>query len=175
MKTHEFGASNNIGKWGEGVIKAFLMSRSDIRRYQDVSDVESYQRMDIDGIIHLPSGHRQKIEIKTDTYTTGNIFFETESCVEYNTPGCMYKTKADFLYYYLPGYDKVYVLQMDKYRIWFKLHKHMFKYHTFINKKKSGDTHSGGYAIPIEYLEKHFSLKYWKVYEVDASFKTSVA
>ena len=175
MKTHNFEDSNNLGKWGEGIIRTYLEGKPNIRRYQDVSDIESYRKQDIDAILHFLSGKRQKIEIKTDKYTTGNIFYETESCIEFNTPGCMEKTRAEFLYYYLPGFDKVYVLQMDKYRIWFHLHKHMFKYHKFKNSKKSGDTHSGGYAIPISYLEAHFSEKYWKVYEVPAQLKQTAA
>ncbi len=171
MKTHNFDDSNTVGKWGESVLRAFLEADPTLRRYQDVSDVESYRKMDIDAILHFQDGPRRKIEMKTDTYTTGNIFYETESCVEYNTPGCMDKTKAEYLYYYFPGYDKVYILRMDKYRIWFKLHKHMFKYHTFGNEKKSGDTHSGGYAIPMKYLEEHFSEKYWQVCRVPRKFK----
>lgn len=171
MKTHEFGPSNDIGKWGESVLKAFLGADPNIRRVQDVSDVDSYRKMDIDAILHTVDYQRKKIEFKTDTYTTGNIFYETESCVEYNTPGCMEKTRAEYLYYYLPGFDKVYILQMDKYRIWFKLHRRMFKYHTFENRKDSGNTHSGGYAVPIKYLEAHFSEKYWKVCRVPRKFK----
>ena len=171
MKTHNFNDSNDVGKWGEQVLRAFLEADPTLRRYQDVSDVESYRKMDIDAILHFQDGPRRKVEFKTDTYTTGNMFFETESCIEYNTPGCMYKTKAEYLYYYMAAYDKVYIIRMDKYRIWFNLHKHMFKYHKFANDKKTCKTHSGGYAIPMKYLEDHFSEKYWQVCRVPRKFK----
>ena len=175
MKTHNFESSNTIGKRGERIIRAYLESKPNIRRYEDVSDSYTYRRKDVDGILHFLSGAKREIEIKTDTYTTGNIFYETESCIEYNTPGCMEKTQAEYLYYYLEAYNKLYVLQMDKYRKWFHLHKHMFKYHKFKNSKKSGDTHSGGYAIPMAYLEAKFSPKYWKVFDVPIQFKELAA
>ena len=175
MKTHNFEDSNIVGKRGERIVRAYLESKNNLRRYEDVSDRYTYRRQDIDAILHYLTGKTRTIEIKTDTYTTGNIFYETESCVEYNTPGCMEKTKAEYLYYYLENFNKLYVIQMEKYRIWFNLHKHMFKRHTFINKKNSGDTHSAGYAIPMSYLEAHFSEKYWKVYTIPASFKEVAA
>lgn len=174
MKTHNFNDSIQVGKDGEKTVRRYLEGRPNVRQYEDVSNDEEYQGKDIDGLLHMLGGHVRKIEIKTDTYTTGNIFYETKSCVEFDTLGCMEKTEAEYLYYYLPNFSVMYIIKMEKYRKWFRLHRHMFAFKTFKNVKKSGNGtyHSAGYCIPMKYLEAKFSGKYWKKVDMSAWQRT---
>ena len=168
MRVHNFNNSQKIGERGEEIIQCFLESFGGIDHYEDVSKDKTFQKKDIDGLLWLKRGGKVPVEIKTDTYTTGNIFYETQSCVEFNTPGCMEKTEAKYLYYYFPNFKFMYCISMNEYRDWFHQNKSQFKYKTFENEKKygNGTYHSGGYLIPMSYMEKHFDKAHWKRFDM---------
>lgn len=164
MKTHDFTKSNELGKRGEQVIQRFFGKRDTVARYEDVSDQKEYQDKDIDGILHLANGDTLTVELKTDQYISGNIFYETDSCVEWHTPGCMNKTQAKCLCYYFPNFHVMYCIDMEAYRAWFEQNKSRFRYVTFKNYKRNyrGTYHSGGHLIPMTFFESNFDSKYWK-------------
>ncbi len=166
MLTHNFDDSNELGKQGERIIRDFLESFGGIARYEDVSDNKEYQDKDIDGILWTKKGRAIPVELKTDKYTTGNIFFETVSNLKYNTPGCMYKTKAEYLYYYFPNYRRMYCIPMNEYRQWVEEHKHEFPVQRVRNEnKKTKQIHYAcGYLIPLEKLEEAFP--HWRKFDM---------
>lgn len=158
MKTHKFGNSLKIGDEGEKIVQEFLQNNPKVANIEDVSGVDEYRDRDIDLVVKFIDGKEATVEIKTDTYTSGNIFFETVSNLEYSVPGCMYKTQADYLFYYFTKTKELYILQMGKYREWFEANKSHFteKKLKNINRKEDGTYTSIGYTIPKVYLETYF-------------------
>ena len=98
---HNFKKSINVGDYGEQIIKSYLEDNPNIVSIIDVSKVKEYQDKDIDFIVKLKNDEDISIELKTDTYDTGNIFYEAISNQEYNVLGCMIKSKAKCLFYYI--------------------------------------------------------------------------
>ena len=101
-----------IGKIGEGVVKELI---EDVYGHKvvDVSEDAEWQKVDVDFLV---DGFQ--VEVKTDTSKTPNIFFETVSNKEKNTPGCMLVTTADFLYYVHLGHNYILTIPLENYRIW---------------------------------------------------------
>lgn len=151
-KVYAFKESLEVGKSGEDIIWNWLASRSYIVDLQDVSNDRKYQKQDIDFLATFKDGTQISLEIKTDTYTTGNIYFETISDVTMNTKGCMYVTKADFLLYYFINDNKLYIIKMDEYKKWFNRHKKdsNFKHHVVHNTRYESE----GYTFPANLLLK---------------------
>lgn len=164
MAIHDFNKSLELGKKGEQVIREFFESSLTVSRYEDVSENKEYQDKDIDGIVWMKSGIPLTVELKTDKYTSGNIFYETASCVEFHTQGCMDKTQAECLCYYFPNFQCMYCIRMDEYRKWFNANSSKFRYVQFANytRNRQGTYHSGGRLIPITYLEEHFDARHWR-------------
>ena len=95
MRTYNFSDSINVGNRGEAIIKDFLAQDPKIKEIIDVSYIPEYQSKDIDFLVEFINGETKSIEVKTDTYISKNIFFETMSNKENNVLGCMYKSEAD--------------------------------------------------------------------------------
>lgn len=162
IKTHDFQQSIKVGKDGERLIERYLKNHPNIQTVDDVSNNPAYHELDIDYIIQFSNKTKSTIELKTDTYDTGNIFYETMSNVEYNVPGCMVKSKAEYLFYYFTKTQELYIIKFSEYKKWFEQNKSFFnrKLLKNINKKRTGTYTSEGYTIPKTYLEKNF--KYFK-------------
>ena len=158
MKTHDFAQSIIVGAKGEEIIKKYLASSKDVKDIKDVSSIRTYQLQDIDLLITLQDDSSVSAEIKTDTYTSGNIFFETMSNLEHNVAGCMYKTKADYLFYYFTQTKELYIMNMEAYRNWFEENKANFNCKKLKNRnrKNDGTYTSVGYTIPKVFLEANF-------------------
>ena len=118
----------------------------------DVQDDKAYQTKDIDLLWSIqPDDKELTVEVKTDTYSSGNFFFETISNVSKNTLGCFLKTEADFIFYYFINMGQLYVLDTGLIQKWFLDNK------TRYNEKKIGTDNlyqSKGYAIPIKDVPK---------------------
>lgn len=114
--------------------------------------------------MYLINGSRIKLEIKTDSYTSGNLFFETLSNIEYNVLGCMLKTKADLILYYFMKYNKLYILKRERFVEWAVqgIEKGKYKRKTFANKRRNKTlppTHTEGYPIPLKEIERQSFCK----------------
>lgn len=118
----QFNISLEIGYLGEDRFKEFV-KRNPWIDLEDVSELSFYQNKDIDFIItNNLNGRKATIEIKTDTFTTGNFFIEETTHEQYNTPGWLYKSEADILiYYFINGTTEeqnVYFLNLNNLRMW---------------------------------------------------------
>lgn len=157
-KVYVFQDSLQAGKRGEEKIIKFLLETDEILSVKDLRNHNRYQTDDID-IIATDYNHKDyTIEIKTDSYTTGNLFYETYSCIETGSLGCLEKTKADYILYYFEGYGKLLVLETQSFREFFARNKKNFKKRTVKNKRRNGDTYTTeGYLIPISFIEKFYA------------------
>lgn len=106
-------------------------------------------------MVNFTSGKQATVEIKTDTYKTGNMFFETISNEEYQTKGCLMKTNADFLFYYFSNYQNgvLYIFKMKAFREFVLENLSHFK-----QRRVTNTTHTSiGYIVPLSYIENNFS------------------
>ena len=153
---HNFNKSINIGDYGEQIIKSYFETNPNIADVIDVSKDKTYQDKDIDFIVKLKSGKNISIELKTDTYDTGNIFYEAISNKEHNVLGCMIKSKAKCLLYYFIKTKELYIIDFKAYRKWVNKNNKRFAKKKIKNINKSGNsiTHSVGLLIPKKIFEK---------------------
>lgn len=154
-KVYEFNSSNKIGHQGELFIEEWLSNNPNVKQIEDVSGNVAYQKQDVDFLVTLQDGSQMSVEIKTDTYKTGNMFFETISNEEYQTLGCLMKTKADFLFYYFPNYQGgvLYIFKMQAFRNFIVNNLPHFRKQRVYNT-----THTSlGYIVPLSYIENNFS------------------
>ena len=113
-------------------------------------------------MVNFTNNKQATVEIKTDTYKTGNMFFETISNEEYQTKGCLMKTNADFLFYYFPNYQNgvLYIFQMKAFRKFVLDNLSLFR-----ERRVTNTTHTSlGYVVPLIYIENNF--KGYKKYSV---------
>lgn len=162
---HNFNKSINIGEHGEQIIKSYLEANPDVLDVIDVSKDKSYQDKDIDFIVKLKNGENISVELKTDTYDTGNIFYEAISNQEYNVLGCMIKSKARCLFYYFIKTKELYIIDFKAYKKWVNKNNERFVRKRIKNINKCGNaiTHSVGLLIPKRIFERemigHFNKK----------------
>jgi hypothetical protein len=71
---YTFSEQNQVGKVAENIFK-FWMSTMPCYSVVDVSEDRVYQKQDVDFLVHTRQG-TSKVEVKGDSYTTGNIFLE---------------------------------------------------------------------------------------------------
>lgn len=153
---HNFNKSINVGDYGEQIIKSYFKTNPNIVYVIDVSKNKKYQDKDIDFIVKLKNGENISVELKTDTYDTGNIFYEVISNKEYNVLGCMIKSKAKCLLYYFIKTKELYIIDLKSYRKWINKNNERFakKKIKNINKRGNDITHSIGLLIPKRIFEK---------------------
>lgn len=157
-KIHEFSESLVMGEIGEVQILDYLEKSPTISRIIDVRKEKLYQKIDVDLVVVMNTGEELKLEIKTDSYKSGNLFYEWTSAVETGSVGCMEKTQADYLFYYFINLQTMYIFEMDRYREWFNENKSMFDFlgyrKTLKNRRYNGGTYETvGYAFPTAILE----------------------
>lgn len=153
---YQFKESLKAGEKGENTIIDFLLSKGQVIRIEDVRNHKGYQENDIDIIVVDKNRTRHSCEIKTDSYTSGNLFYETLSCVETGSIGCIEKTKADCILYYFENLHKLYILPADAFRRFFRDYQYMFRRASVKNYRHNGDIYTTeGYLIPLNFLEKN--------------------
>lgn len=143
---------------GEEIVFHHISRQKNIKEIRDVRNIREYQQKDIDYILVTTDDKEVSIEIKTDSYDSPNIFFETMSCIETNSIGCMYKTQAKYLYYYFLKTNELYIFDMAKYRDWVTENIGGFKKRIVKNwRRGQGVTYcSEGYLVPKESIHKTF-------------------
>lgn len=176
---YDFNKSLTVGNEGETKIKNFILSLDHVESIESVQNIKKYQEEDIDFIVTFKNKSKFTIEVKTDTYKSGNLYYETKSCVERNTLGCLEKTKADYIFYYFSKYDRLYILKTNPFRNWVKNEILKFSKNpskSVLNKKEvfnritfgsnKGLYTSEGYTIPLSYIEKElFNTKVYKRFD----------
>lgn len=130
------------GKTGEKVVHYALTHSKNIKDVWDVSDDTRYRINDVDFLVQTYNNQVYGVEVKTDfkAHETGNIFFETDSN---GNVGCLERTTADYIYYYIYHSKKLYVIITKRL-------KQLIESGRFYKVK--GGENAEGYLIPIERL-----------------------
>lgn len=151
-EVYDFSGRDKLAKIGEAVSQEYLKTWKSIKDIKNVRNDKEYQKKDIDIIITLKDYMDVSIEVKTDSYTSGNIFYETISNDVKNEIGCMDKTEANFIFYYFihPSYRKIYIFNTESLREWKEKNKEKYT----LRKVFNYNYNSFGYTFPLVELEK---------------------
>lgn len=170
-KIHCFDESLKRGAEGEKIVKSYLLSLPNVHKIVDMANNKLFYYKDVDFVIEFENRTKIMAEVKTDSYTSGNIYYETVSNQKYNVDGCMDKTAAHWLLYYFSAFDKLYVLKMDSYRtLCEKLikekHPAMREKRVLNKAKKPGETYTSiGYTLPLCVLEEMMPRNSIRIYK----------
>lgn len=151
-EVYDFSGRDKLAKIGETVVAKYLKTLKNTKGIKNVRNDKEYQSKDIDILLTLKNDIVVKIEVKTDSYTSGNMFYETVSNDVKNEIGCFEKTESDYIFYYFihPSYRKIYIFNTETLREWKEKHKDEYKIKRVFNYSYN----SLGYAFPLEKLEK---------------------
>jgi len=144
-----FAEDLSFGREGEAVVRNLLESSGNFESIIDCSNDKYFQQKDIDVLALVNDGHIAKYEVKTDrkAHETGNIVFEIKTN---GNIGCLAKTEADFVMYYIEGNDRVYCFNAEQMRRY--LRQNRFKLY------RMGDN-AEGYLLNINQLLRDRQLK----------------
>ena len=132
---------------GEFAVWGALMDFKGIKTVFDVRKDKTFQEWDVDFLVMDSNQQISWVEVKTDwvTHKTGNIFYEFES---FGKVGCLEKTKANVIAYFVPQSGNIYLLDTKALRRC--VHTYNYPVKTLENSK--------GYLVPIGDLER-FSVQ----------------
>lgn len=141
------------GEQGEYIVWNILSKDPQIVNVLDVRGDKRFQGYDVDFLAQTTTKQFYFIEVKTDfkAQETNNIVYEVTSN---SNEGCFARTKADYVYYYIPEDDKVLVISVTKIRDY--IDTYMMKYVDMGDGAK-------GYLVNIDDLKQFGGIK--KVYE----------
>jgi len=136
-KVYTFDKCNEVGKNGEYLIGELFP--------------KTFKLTDgMNGDLLFKNEH--KFELKTDTYKSGNFFFEKISNVRLNNKGGVWQSKehgCKYYAYFMLKYNKLYIFDVDVIIEW--LDKNVSNYSVKIVTNPTKKTQ--GYAIPIKDAE----------------------
>lgn len=137
-----FAEDLSFGREGEAIVRNLLESSGNFDAVWDCSVDKYFQERDIDLLGIASDGHIAKYEVKTDrmAHETGNLVFEVKTS---GNVGCLAKTEADYVMYYVEGNDKVFCFNAEQMRRYLK--RNNFKLY------RMGDN-AEGYLLNINQL-----------------------
>ena len=137
-----FAEDLSFGREGEVIVRNLLESSDVFENVCDCSNDKYFQGKDIDLLGIASDGHIAKYEVKTDkmAHETGNIAFEVKTS---GNIGCLAKTEADFVMYYIEGNGKLYCFNAEQMRRYLRANR--FKLY------RMGDN-AEGYLLSIKML-----------------------
>ena len=160
-----------IGDEAVAIIKDFLFSEAAAKYWIAIESIESVEnhrasrRLGFDLLCKIKNAIKPmtRIEAKGDTYHyTGNLFFETKSNIEFDTPGCFVNSAADWFLYCFVEVKLIYVLPLAEVKDWFESNLDSFKEKTPRTSRKSDYGTSRwatlGRLVPRDRLEKEVPM-----------------
>jgi len=145
-----------VGEKGEKLFLSHInkFARQNKIELEDVSNEEEYQQMDIDFIL-VDKNKKYALEFKTDTYDSGNMFYEEYSAIETRSAGCFHKTKANVILYYFIKTDTLYTIyNVDAFRDWYEENINRFRHHKIKNRLGKDKIYNAyGGLIPLKEME----------------------
>ena len=115
LKQYDFNERLNFSKIGTEKIIQYYAEKGEY--LHSVEDIEKFYKHDIDLV--LKEGSKlTTIEVKVDSYKSGNFFLEIMSNKEKKTLGCLLTTKANKLFYYFINLKKLYIFDRKRLKDW---------------------------------------------------------
>lgn len=148
MKVYGFDEQMAVGDEGVRFIQDYLTSRKYL--VEDVTGNRDYQRQDID--LRVKGQRKQAwrtVEVKTDTYTSGNIYLELANG---KNPGCVFKSRAEIWAYWFPNLSILLWISLPALQLWLALHLHEYERKKVMSGRGKGRWMVEGIAVPIRDL-----------------------
>jgi hypothetical protein len=141
-----FNESVDIARVGERVVRDYLDDLDTTKAVIDIRHDTRFMGKDIDFMVYTTKKQIYYVEVKTDfkAHETGNMVYEVHTSGE---KGCLAKTEADYIFYYVYGSKTLYVIDRIKLQSYVNSFKHL-------KLIKMGDR-SDGYLLPLSVLEEH--------------------
>ena len=131
-KYYDFDQQQIVAQIGETAFRNYmrhLQREGTILSCCDVTDNPQYQSQDIDFVVTLPDRSRVGWEVKCDTYTTGNLFAETQVnsyslsntgdiTSTHHAQGWLYKSRADMIFYFFSKWNIAYLFPRAELCLW---------------------------------------------------------
>ena len=161
MKSYSMKDQKELSDLGLVVSLGFLERNPNVFEVINVENNSYYQKKDIDLLAKMKIRESKGwvgIEVKCDSYKSGNLYFETISNMNKNTPGCLLYSEAHFLFYYFEKLEELYILPMQSFRQWFIQNKSSFdKKNTYTKDTKGKILYkSEGFTIPLDAIKEDF-------------------
>lgn len=143
-----YGWKSQIEAGARGVerVKAYLTSRG--YQVEDVSSNRDFQSQDID--LRVRGKRRQRwrtVEVKTDSYTTGNVFLEIISSS--GRPGCVFGSRAQVWLYYFPKMSLLLFIELPVLQLWLLEHAGGYERVVVGSRRGKGSWSIQGIKVPI--------------------------
>ena len=172
-RVYGWQAQVDVGAEGVAAVASFLRQRGYV--VEDVSEDRDYQTQDIDLRIR---GKRQQrwrtVEVKTDTYTSGNLFLELTSSS--GKPGCVFKSRAQWWCYWLSQLGVLLVIDLPALQYWLLENGHAYERKTVMSRRGKSVWSIEGIAVPwMELCHAKVAYKQTLLAEVaeETEWKTS--
>jgi len=172
--SYEFEEQNSYSKLGIKHSCEYLNAFHKTVKVINVENNKNYQDRDVDLIwvtFSLEKGTEVwEIEVKIDSYTTGNFWLETISNDKTNSEGCFFKSKAKWYFYYFDKLDVLYIIPLHPAQEWLKQNFKKFKSSTTSTKNKVTKKilyNTVGRIVPIEKLEEGLKLKGSQLHKIE--------
>jgi hypothetical protein len=170
-----FGRTRLVEAAGLAILGPFLDAKADGRLVMlDKGPLaRALQETTGDAIFQGPEGRAWSVEIKTEEEHTGNLFLESWSNRNLDspdahmtigpTPGWFLKLKADLLMYYFLDTDNLYVLDFFKLKQWAFREWRIARYPERPQGKRVQMNDSWGWCVPVSVLERALGPRYFRV------------
>lgn len=159
MAISTFKDSCKTGAQAVALVTSWLLSTPAVSSITNVENNRLFQNQDVDIITVSREGITHKLEVKGDSYDSGNLFFETISNTSKNTSGCFLYTEADWLCYVTLPTKTLYVIPVKKTRAWFLKNINSFKEVKTFTAVGNSKYQTVGRLVPIKELQKACPLK----------------
>ena len=154
QEVHTFHKSLKVGEEGERVLDSHFINKFEIEPVE-MTD----QRKGIDRTYtHRLSGAVCTVEYKTDMRAaeTGNVFIEVWSNTQKKKKGWAYTSQAQWLYFYMPGFAEVGVIEMTRLKMQLPAWEDTKAYRKVPVVNSSGNTFytTEGILVPVDVFKE---------------------
>lgn len=145
MRTYGWRAQIEVGERGVRRVAQYLRSHG--YEVEDVAEDKDFQSQDIDLRVRGQRKQRWRtVEVKTDTYESGNVFLELKSST--GTPGCVFKSRAQWWLYYLPALGVLLFINLPKLQLWLMENEWRYERKEVGSRRGRGKWSVEGIALP---------------------------
>lgn len=114
MRIYDFKTQVRKGTEGEALAALYLLACGRVKTVFNRAEDPAFQKRGVDFEVDCGDGETCWLDVKTDSYTTGNFFFETVSSLEGGKDGCFIKSEAHAWFYWFPKWDRGYWLPLGE-------------------------------------------------------------
>lgn len=146
MQTYSWRTQLAMG--AEGVETVAGMLRRAGYEVVDVTEDDTFQRQDID--LRVRGKRWNTVEVKTDSYDTGNIFLELSTGT--SRPGCVFQSRAQWWLYWLPKLNVLLRINLPRLQLWLLTHAANYPQHIVRSKRGNRYWTIRGITVPWTHL-----------------------